>query len=608
MPGLFGIAQRRPSPALEVDYHRLVGNSNDGLHRESLIVAAGRAIAGRTHLGILHPEPQLRRDDAVHVMLLGDVYNVGAIAHELGLESSVTPTRVIATLYERQGVTALARLEGAYGAVVMDSGKRRTLLVSDHIASYPIYWTRTANEFVFGSELAGVLRHPRVHRELDPAAVADYLTFGFPMGTRTLASGVSLVPAGSSVSFDWDSGQTTTTRLDNIVEAFTPWAGTQSDYLEALTSAFTKSVDRAVSGPHCFGVSLSGGLDSRAILSALNGKAPETTTYTLGVHGCADQVIAEQLSRIAGTKHSFFELNDKYLREFLPNQRRMVSLTDGMYLSHGLTEILAVDFIAKAGFSVLVRGHGGELAKTDLAWPLHTDDAIRAMTSRQDFLTYIHRRVNAISGFGSLDDLFTDSWAPALAGGGRASLDSATADVPLDPADLCSYLYLTEHHRRFTTPSIELFRHAVDVRMPFVDKEFLGVLLRGRPEWRADTTIHKRLTAAGNAAMLRVRNSNTGAPADAGPTLEFAFDKINSILKRLGVYGYRHYHTFDRWMRKQLISSVEEVLLSPTSLERGILRESALRRVLTETRDGRADYSYLLQVLLILELWQQENL
>jgi len=108
--------------------------------------------------------------------------------------------------------------------------------------------------------------------------------------------------------------------------------------------------------------------------------------------------------------------------------------------------------------------------------------------------------------------------------------------------------------------------------------------------------------------MLRVRNSNTGAPGGAGPFREMIFDKLNSLGRRLNLYGYRHYHNFDRWMKQMLAESVEQVLLSPDSLSRGVYRVASLRRLLEETKRGIADHGYLLQILLILELWQQENL
>jgi hypothetical protein len=216
--------------------------------------------------------------------------------------------------------------------------------------------------------------------------------------------------------------------------------------------------------------------------------------------------------------------------------------------------------------------------------------------------------VNYISPGLQPQNLFTDRWAAQIAGGAQASMEEALTDVPLVPADLCSYLYLMEQHRRYTTASLELFRQVVEIRLPFIDSAFMHVLLRGRSRWRDDTRLHRALTSAGSPKLLRVRNSNTGAPGNAGPLLEFGFDKMNTLLKRFNVPGYRHYHNFQAWMQQQLFASVETVLLSPESLDRGILRESRLRQMVDDTRTGRADHSYLLQVLLILELWQRENL
>jgi asparagine synthase (glutamine-hydrolysing) len=178
--------------------------------------------------------------------------------------------------------------------------------------------------------------------------------------------------------------------------------------------------------------------------------------------------------------------------------------------------------------------------------------------------------------------------------------------VPLAPLDLCSYLYLHEHHRRFTIPSLELFRQAVEVRLPFVDRRFLDVLFRGQARWREDTSIHRAVIAAGKPALLRIRDSNTGAAVDADQTVARLLDKVNSVFRRLNVPGYRHYHDFHSWMKEQLLGSVEAVLLHSESLDRGVLREPGLRRLVDATRRGRGDHSYLLTVLLILELWQQE--
>jgi hypothetical protein len=222
-------------------------------------------------------------------------------------------------------------------------------------------------------------------------------------------------------------------------------------------------------------------------------------------------------------------------------------------------------------------------------------------------VSYILKRANYVSRGVVFKELFTDEWCAWMNGAARRSLEENVAGVQLSPADLCSYLYLTQHHRRCTIASLELFRNYAEVRMPFVNDLFLRVLLRGPSRWRDRTDIHKAIISGNFPALLKVRNSNTGAPGDAGPFAERVWDKVNSVFRRLNVYGYRHYHSFEDWMRQQLIEYVEEVLMHPTSLARGIFRETGLRQVIGESRRGHGGYAYLLQILVILELWQQEN-
>jgi hypothetical protein len=178
----------------------------------------------------------------------------------------------------------------------------------------------------------------------------------------------------------------------------------------------------------------------------------------------------------------------------------------------------------------------------------------------------------------------------------------------LSPPDLCSYLYLKEYHRRVTIPSLEIFRNIADVRMPLADVGFIRSVLQGPARWRDGLGIHQALIAANGRKYLRVRNPNTGAPAGAGPRLEFVLDKLNTILRRLNVYGYRHYHSFDGWMRNALLTMVDKVVLDPQTLARGVFRETRVRQLIAEARQGATRHDDLLQVLVSVELWQRENL
>jgi asparagine synthase (glutamine-hydrolysing) len=612
LPGLFGIARREPDETLASCFDRLSGFNTIArkIRSEVRIDRNSHWAVGRAHHGVLQRARQLADDGDVQILFHGDLDNCADLTGDVpeGVQRESDAADTLRALYARLGVDAAARLEGSHCAAIVDGKSQTIILITDRLGSYPLYWTRTDAGFVFASELRSVLRSGEAPRSLDAAAVADCLTFGFPMGTKTLARSIQLVPPGSVLTYCWQSGEVRVEQYANASDNFASWTGTKNQFFDEIADAFRRAVERGVSGEHAYGLALSGGLDSRAILSAMNGRASALTTYTLGVNGCADQVIAERLSSLTGTKHAFFELDSGYLNGFLPNLEQMVSLTDGMYLSHGLTEMLALRFLGETGIEVLLRGHGGELAKTGTAWPFHTDARVHAMRDRRELTPYLLQRINYISGDTDFRSLFTPEWAQEILERPRASLQEAIQDVELTPPNLCTYLYITEHHRRSSIPSLELFRSALDVRLPFFDSQFMALLLRAPAEWRQGVEIHRALMSRGNLRLLKVRNSNTGAPGDASPLVEMALDKLNTVLRRLNVYGYRHYHQFDAWMQAQLLEHVEAVVLERRALERGIFREDALRRLIDETKTGAKDRSFLLLVLLILELWQRQNL
>jgi asparagine synthase (glutamine-hydrolysing) len=608
MAGLLGIVRREPSPSVGQRFDS--GLARMQRHRQLLTESrrdphGGWAI-GRSHLGVLQPAAQGSSAGPISVWLHGDVWNAGELIRTLGLLPTTSITELVGHLYTEHGSDFVSLLEGTYALAVLDSKARRLTLATDTVGSYPLYWQAGATELTFSSDLTALLAMSERKPALDMRAVADYLTIGFVVGDKTLAEGTRLLGPGETLVIDWESGATRVTRRSALSDLFKLRPRSREEYYEALQRAFKESVHRCLQGEHRFALSLSGGLDSRAILAAVNGNT-QLSTYTLGIKGCADEIIAERLAAIGKTSHRFFELNDEYLRDFLPNLATMVSLTDGMYLSHGLTEMLALQFISESPGSVLLRGHGGELAKANLAWPLHTDAFVHTLDGLETFVPYLSKRANYLTPNLQLSELLEP---PALSRAGRGSADSfaeVLSDLPLSPADACSYLYLREHHRRYTVPSLELFRSAVEVRLPFVVPHFLSVLLSAPPAWRDGTEIHRALTRVGHPALLKVRNSNTGAAADAGPKAEWVMDKFNTLFKRANISGFRHYHNFDAWMRDRLLSTTETELIGPAAATRAYINSDTLARMVHDTRSGAADHGYALQCLLILELWQREN-
>ena len=569
---------------------------------------------GRIHLGVFHPDPQLSADTPIQALFHGELDNTAELQSLLaaaGQPPAPSGSALIAALYQVHGHRIGPLLKGAFCAAILDRAAGILTLVTDRLGSYPLYWFQAGDRVVFASELRAALRdHPSP--SLDAAAVADYLKFAFVLGDKTFAAGVNMVPAAATLTYRTATNDVFIETYAQLADLFEPSNLSEHDYFESIRAAFDVAMDRATAGAHRYGLSLSGGLDTRVMLTALDRRDCRLSTFTLGGRGCADEVIADELSRMARTKHRFVALDDQYLDDLLPTVDRMVSLTDGMYVSHGFTEMLALKGFEESDATVLLRGHAGELAKASTAWPLHTDARIHAMQTTGEFIPYMLSRLTHVSRGDAAREVFTDSWIRALdEADARRSLEHSIGDVRLPPPDLCSYLYLKEYHRRVTVPSLEIFRTATEVRLPLADVDFVRAVLQGPARWRDSVKIHQMLIAANGPKYLRVRNPNTGAPAGAGPLREAIFDKVNTVLRRLNVHGYRHYHSFDGWMRRSLLDLVDRVLLERETLDRGVFRESALRQVIqrarqTDAHAGATEHDDLLQALVTIELWQRQ--
>ncbi len=61
------------------------------------------------------------------------------------------------------------------------------------------------------------------------------------------------------------------------------------------------------------------------------------------------------------------------------------------------------------------------------------------------------------------------------------------------------------------------------------------------------------------------------------------------------------------WLQNELRPWLEEVLLSPSALERGFFKEEALRSMVADHMARRRDYSQQLWALLMLEVWLQKG-
>src|SRR5262249_31075301 len=170
---------------------------------------------------------------------------------------------------ETAGAQSFRGLHGTFTLAFLDLTRGRLIVVTDHMATRSIYWTRLPGGLAFTSELKGFLALPDVKVRIDPQAVASFLRYGRIFGRRTIWRDVWRLPPGTLLEYDAAKDTVTEQTYWRAEEWIEPRQALTPERKAALTEAFRQGVLHGYPESGRVGLSLSGGLDSRGILSAI---------------------------------------------------------------------------------------------------------------------------------------------------------------------------------------------------------------------------------------------------------------------------------------------------------------------------------------------------
>jgi hypothetical protein len=261
------------------------------------------------------------------------------------------------------------------------------------------------------------------------------------------------------------------------------------------------------------------------------------------------------------------------------------------------------------GIQIALRGHGGELARMQWAYELACNRFLRDCRTQSDVMAQLFRQMAFGLTDADCDALFAPELAKPLRDAARASMEEAFdgVDASWNVIDQVSCVFVQEYLRRQSVPSLAQLRSRVEVRMPFLDREYVDAVLKLAPMERLGTRVHRHLLARHNPDLLRITNANTGAPSGAGDFTQRLYRKTNGYLKRFfGYERYKHYVDVPAWLRGPLRPHIESVLLDKRTLHRGLYREDGVRELVNAHMSGQQDRGPALLLLLFLELWNRQ--
>jgi asparagine synthase (glutamine-hydrolysing) len=210
----------------------------------------------------------LEGPDGTLLVLDGRVDNRDEIIARLGLPPTVSDAACLLAAYGAWGERLCERLVGDFAFSVYHPGSRTLLLVRDPIGLRPLYYHVGTRFLAFASEIKALLRHPAIPARPDDEGVADYLLLGARPVDRldvTCFAGIRALPPAHVLRVGLN-GLQPARRYWDFDPAYRIRLGRFEDYAEAYRERFAEAVRRRTRSAHPVAVSVSGGLDSSAIL------------------------------------------------------------------------------------------------------------------------------------------------------------------------------------------------------------------------------------------------------------------------------------------------------------------------------------------------------
>jgi len=565
-------------------------------------------------LSPLGHQPMETTDGHLTIVYNGEIYNFVELRAELEKLGhafrSTGDTEVLLAAYRQWGPECLARLNGMWSFVIHDRLRGVLFGSRDRFGIKPMYRWTNGRQAIFASEIKAIRASSEVPRDLNPRACAAFFHESrLDDTTETFFAGIEKVPAGHAFELDLhDGGYRSWAYWDlaAIAEA------DDADAPATFAALFEDAVRLHMRSDVPVGVTLSGGLDSTAILCAAARERRRAGAQEPLMAFCyfdpkfdERRYIADTLAQ-TGARLVELQMTPTQLWDSLP---RVLAYQDEPV--HSMTALVGFHLYALAaanGVKVVLNGQGADETLAGYGSYFHDYwyQLVRGGSFRQA-ANEINSHVAAHGGSPRRHAAQTlRHTVQTMLGGNRAyraAADrrrrrNASAEAWIEP-ELTRHLGETGvrqmHLRAVLERSVvdgplplylrvedrNSMAHSIEARLPFLDYRLVSLAFRLPARWK--------LRGPWNKHVLR----------------EAMRERIpESVRTRVDKMGFP---TSSReWFRGPLYHRLKEVIHDRTFREQGMLRADALAEALEMHRRGATSHAGKLFAAAQFHLWRTQ--
>jgi asparagine synthase (glutamine-hydrolysing) len=485
-----------------------------------------------------------------------------------------------------------AGLNGIFHGLVVDRTRGRAMLFNDRYGMHRLYFHESKDGFYFAAEAKSILAVRPELRTADYKGLGEFVAYNCVLDNRTIFKDIHVLPAASAWIIRNGSVESTDTYFEPRQWENQPVLDPDYYYQE-LQDVLSRSLPRYFAGRERVGMALTGGLDTRVIMTWYRPTSGSLPCYTFGsaYRDCQDVQIARQVATACGQSYEVIPIGEDFLSRFAYYAERTVYLTEGGVNLYFSPDLYASERAREIAPAKVVGTYGSEIVRQAVMFkPM---DVLPGLF-RPEFVPYIRQ-----------------------AGDTYARIRSE------HPVTFAAFRQSPWYHHGI----LSLEQSQLTVRSPFLDNDFVRTVYRAPKPDAADGDVRLRLIRSGSPPLSRLR-SDRGVGGNSGRLLrafwrslleftfkaEYAYDygmpqwvaQVDHLLSPLHLerlfLGRHKFIHFRVWYRDALSEYVRQILLDSRTLSRPYLERNAVDAVVNGHLKGGRNYTTEIHKLLTLEL------
>lgn len=305
-------------------------------------------------------QPMFNENKDIAIVFNGEIYNHLSLREELKNKGHIfannSDTEVLVHGYEEYGVDLLYRLRGMFAFMIYDSKKKLMFGARDFFGIKPFYYAMPDDNLVFGSEIKSILEFPTVKKEVNEAALEQYLSFQYSVLEETFFKGIYRLPAGHYMIYK-DGKLDVTRYFDPLMEPQKENQVQLSDTISDIEDLVHETVNTHMISDVEVGSLLSSGVDSSYVVSEF----PGNKTFTVGFLDKSSKYneirYAESLTEELHKKNYSKNISSEEYFDVIP---KVMYYMDEPLADPSCIALYFVDQLAASQLKVVLSGEGAD--------------------------------------------------------------------------------------------------------------------------------------------------------------------------------------------------------------------------------------------------------